>query len=64
MLNAGTAASLTEELEAFRNSMRSLGYVENRDVRFKYRFTGIAFLEALVRRGLASALILHLHWGR
>ena len=44
-LNAGTAASLTEELEAFRNSMRSLGYVENRDVRFEYRF-GDGYLDS------------------
>jgi putative ABC transport system substrate-binding protein len=38
VLNAGAAATLTEQLKAFRNSMRSLGYVENRDVRFEYRF--------------------------
>jgi hypothetical protein len=38
VLNAGAAATLTEQLKAFGNSMRSLGYVENRDVRFEYRF--------------------------
>jgi putative ABC transport system substrate-binding protein len=54
MLNAGTAASLTEELEAFRNSMRSLGYVENRDVRFEYRF-GDGYLDRLP--GLAAELV-------
>jgi putative tryptophan/tyrosine transport system substrate-binding protein len=38
ILNAGAAAILAEELRAFRNSMRSLGYIENRHVRFEYRF--------------------------
>jgi putative tryptophan/tyrosine transport system substrate-binding protein len=38
MLNAGAAATKTEEIEAFRKSMRSLGHVENGDVRFEYRF--------------------------
>ena len=38
ILNGGAAAILAEELRAFRTSMRSLGYVENRDVRFEYRF--------------------------
>ncbi len=54
MLNAGTAASLTEELEAFGNSMRGLGYVENRDVRFEYRF-GDGYLDRLP--GLAAELV-------
>jgi putative tryptophan/tyrosine transport system substrate-binding protein len=38
MLNAGAATTLTEEIEAFRSSMHSLGYIENRNVRFEYRF--------------------------
>ena len=38
MLNGGAAATLTEEIEAFRSSMHRLGYIENRNVRFEYRF--------------------------
>jgi ABC-type uncharacterized transport system substrate-binding protein len=54
MLNAGAAAILTEEIDAFRSSMRRLGYVENRDVRFEYRF-GDGYLDRLP--GLAAELV-------
>jgi ABC-type uncharacterized transport system substrate-binding protein len=54
MLNAGAAATLTEEIDAFRSSMRRLGYVENRDVRFEYRF-GDGYLDRLP--GLAAELV-------
>jgi ABC-type uncharacterized transport system substrate-binding protein len=53
VLNAGAAATLTEEIEAFRNSMRSLGHVENRNVRFEYRFAD-GYLDRLP--GLAAEL--------
>jgi putative ABC transport system substrate-binding protein len=54
VLNAGAAATLTEEIDAFRNSMRRLGYVENHDVRFEYRF-GDGYLDRLP--GLAAELV-------
>jgi ABC-type uncharacterized transport system substrate-binding protein len=54
MLNAGTAASLREELEAFHNSMRSLGHLENQDVHYEYRF-GDGYLDRLP--GLAAELV-------
>ena len=53
VLNAGAAATLTEELEAFRSSMHSLGHVENR-VRFEYRFAD-GYLDRLP--GLATELV-------
>ena len=54
VLNAGAAATLTKEIDAFRNSMRRLGYVENHDVRFEYRF-GDGYLDRLP--GLAAELV-------
>jgi ABC-type uncharacterized transport system substrate-binding protein len=54
MLSGGSAATLTEELEAFRNSMRSLGYVENRTVQYEYRFAD-GYLDRLP--GLANELV-------
>ncbi len=54
VLNAGAATTLTEELEAFRKSMRSLGHVENHDVRFEYRFAD-GYLDRLP--GLVAELV-------
>jgi putative ABC transport system substrate-binding protein len=38
VLQAGSAASTADFLQAFRDAMRQLGYVEGRNVRFEYRF--------------------------
>jgi ABC-type uncharacterized transport system substrate-binding protein len=38
ILQAGSAASVGPFLDAFRDAMRQLGYVEGRNVRFEYRF--------------------------
>ena len=38
ILQAGSAASNSSNLDAFRDGMRQLGYVEGRNVRFEYRF--------------------------
>jgi hypothetical protein len=37
-LNAGAATILKEEIDAFREGLRSLGHIEGRNVRFEYRF--------------------------
>jgi putative tryptophan/tyrosine transport system substrate-binding protein len=37
-LNAGAATTLKRELDAFRDGLRSLGYVEGCDIRLEYRF--------------------------
>jgi putative ABC transport system substrate-binding protein len=39
-LNASSAAAFTEEMDAFRDGLRTLGYVEGRNVRLEYRFAG------------------------
>jgi ABC-type uncharacterized transport system substrate-binding protein len=39
-LNAGAATTLKQEIDAFRDGLRSLGQIEGRDVRFEYRFAG------------------------
>src|SRR3954468_10366810 len=38
ILNAAPAASVAPFLDAFREAMRQLGYVEGRNIRFEYRF--------------------------
>jgi len=38
MLNAGAATSFKQHTDAFRDSLRGLGYVEGRNVRLEYRF--------------------------
>jgi putative ABC transport system substrate-binding protein len=35
---AGAATVLKREIDAFHNGLRKLGHIENRDVRFEYRF--------------------------
>jgi ABC-type uncharacterized transport system substrate-binding protein len=37
-LNAGAAATLKQELDAFHDGLRNLGHVQGRDLRFEYRF--------------------------
>jgi ABC-type uncharacterized transport system substrate-binding protein len=37
-LNAGGAATLKREIDAFRDGLRNLDHIEGRDVRFEYRF--------------------------
>jgi putative ABC transport system substrate-binding protein len=37
-LNAGAATTLKREIDAFRDGLRNLGYIEGRRVRFEYRF--------------------------
>jgi putative ABC transport system substrate-binding protein len=37
-LQAGSAASSADFLDAFRDAMRQLGYIEGRNIRFEYRF--------------------------
>jgi putative tryptophan/tyrosine transport system substrate-binding protein len=54
VLNAGSAASVGSELEAFRGAMRQLGYVEGRNIRFEYRFAD-GYLDRLP--GLAAELV-------
>jgi putative ABC transport system substrate-binding protein len=39
-LNGGAATTLKQEIDAFREGLRSLGHIEGRDVRFEYRFAG------------------------
>ena len=36
--NAGAAAVLKNEIDAFREGLRSLGHIEGRNIRFEYRF--------------------------
>jgi len=38
ILLAASAASASSQLDAFRDAMRQLGYIEGRNVRFEYRF--------------------------
>jgi putative tryptophan/tyrosine transport system substrate-binding protein len=38
ILLASSAASASSQLDAFRDAMRQLGYIEGRNVRFEYRF--------------------------
>jgi putative ABC transport system substrate-binding protein len=38
ILQAGSRAALPRQLDAFREGMRQLGYIEGRDIRFEYRF--------------------------
>jgi putative ABC transport system substrate-binding protein len=54
IFNAASAAATAPYYEAFRGSMRSLGYVEGRNVRYEYRFAD-GFLERLP--ALASSLV-------
>jgi putative ABC transport system substrate-binding protein len=37
-LNAGAATTATKPIDAFRDGLRSLGYIDGRNVRFEYRF--------------------------
>jgi putative ABC transport system substrate-binding protein len=54
ILQAGSAASNSSNLDAFRDAMRQLGYIEGRNVRFEYRFA-----EGVIDRlpGLAAELV-------
>jgi putative ABC transport system substrate-binding protein len=54
VLNAGSAASVRSELEAFRSAMQQLGYVEGHNIRFAYRFAD-GYLDRLER--LAAELV-------
>jgi ABC-type uncharacterized transport system substrate-binding protein len=38
LLNAGAATTNTKAIDAFRDGLRNLGYIEGRNVRFEYRF--------------------------
>jgi putative ABC transport system substrate-binding protein len=38
ILQAGSAASTTDYLNAFRDGLKQLGYIEGRNIRFQYRF--------------------------
>jgi putative ABC transport system substrate-binding protein len=53
-LNAGAATILKEEIDAFREGLRSLGHIEGRNVRFEYRFAD-GYLDRLP--ALAAELI-------
>jgi len=37
-LSASSAAAFTKEIDAFRDGLRKLGYIEGRNVRLEYRF--------------------------
>ena len=37
-LSASSAAAFTKEIDAFRDGLRKLGYIESRNVRLEYRF--------------------------
>ena len=39
-LSASSAAAFTKEIDAFRDGLRKLGYIEGRNVRLEYRFAG------------------------
>jgi putative ABC transport system substrate-binding protein len=39
ILQAGSAASTSDYLDALRKGLRQLGYIEGRDIRFQYRFS-------------------------
>jgi putative ABC transport system substrate-binding protein len=54
ILLAASAASTSSQLDAFRDAMRQLGYIEGRNVRFEYRFA-----DGVVERlpGLAAELV-------
>jgi putative tryptophan/tyrosine transport system substrate-binding protein len=54
MLNASAATSFKEHIDAFRDSLRGLGYVEGRNVRLEYRFAD-GHLDRLP--GLAAELV-------
>jgi len=54
ILQAGAAASMSPSLDAFRDAMQKLGYIEGRNIRFEYRFA-----DGVIDRlsGLASELV-------
>lgn len=54
VLLAASAASASSQLDAFRDGMRQLGYIEGRNVHFEYRFA-----DGVVERlpGLAAELV-------
>jgi putative ABC transport system substrate-binding protein len=54
ILQAGSAASNSSNLDAFRAAMRQLGYIEGRNIRFEYRFA-----DGVIDRlpGLAAELV-------
>jgi putative ABC transport system substrate-binding protein len=54
LLQAGSAASMLSNYDAFRDAMRQIGYVEGRNIRFEYRFA-----DGVIDRlpGLAAELV-------
>ena len=54
ILQAGSAVSTSPVLDAFRDAMRQLGYIEGRNIRFEYRFA-----DGVIERlpGLAAELV-------
>jgi len=52
ILLAASAASASSQLDAFRDAMRQLGYIEGRNVRFEYRFADGEWAYAEAKKGI------------